>query len=584
MKSKFLLVPLLLLAILLVACGGSAAEEPAVDNQELQPVAMATEAPAPTEALAESEPVEEPAPEPEPTDASIEAMATSAPEPTEAPQATQAQAEEEAAEEEPAEEEADDAFEVEIEVEKEVEADEVAPEPTPVDNSFKNYGVNPFVDTSEDHLSTFALDVDTASYSLARRYVQGGNLPPQEAVRVEEFVNYFDQGYNPPADSAFSIYADGAPSPFHHDGTHFLRVGIQGYDVPADERKPASLTFVIDVSGSMDQENRLGLVQESLRLLVQQLNPSDSVAIVVYGSEARMVLPPTSGEDPNTILKAIYALQPEGSTNAEAGLQLGYKIANQAFLPNGINRVILCSDGVANVGATGPDGILDSIRRYADAGITMTSIGVGMGNFNDVMMEQLANDGDGFYAYVDTLDEAERVFVDELTATLQTIALDSKVQVDFNSDVVERYRLIGYENRDVADEDFRNNEVDAGEIGAGHTATAIYAIQLVPEASGRVATVQLRWEDPDTHKVAEIAGDLNTSDLGTSFEQMAAHYQLSVVVSQYAEALRGSPWARDITLDELVVRSERIAAQLDDLDVAEFAELVDDASRMRGGQ
>lgn len=567
MKSKFLLVPLFVLAMLLVACGGSAPQEPTSQDQEPLPAPAATaqqevevEKEVVIEQPAESEPVEEPAPEPEPT---------------------YAPAEEEAAEEEPAEEEAaDDAFEVEVEE----EVEEVAPEPTPVDNSFKDYGVNPFVDTSEDHLSTFALDVDTASYSVARRYVQGGSLPPQEAVRVEEFVNYFDQGYNPPADSAFSIYADGAPSPFHRDGTHFLRVGIQGYDVPADERKPASLTFVIDVSGSMDRENRLGLVQESLRLLVQQLGPSDSVAIVVYGSEARMVLPPTSGEDPNTILKAIYALQPEGSTNAEAGLQLGYKIANQAFLPDGINRVILCSDGVANVGATGPDGILESIRRYADAGITMTSIGVGMGNFNDVMMEQLANDGDGFYAYVDTLDEAERVFVDDLTATLQTIALDSKVQVDFNADVVERYRLIGYENRDVADEDFRNNEVDAGEIGAGHTATAIYAIQLVPDATGRVATVQLRWEDPDTHEVAELAGDLNTSDLGTSFEQMAAHYQLSVVVAQYAELLRGSPWAENITLDDLVVRSERIAAQLDDLDVAEFAELVDDASRMRGGR
>ncbi len=563
MKSKFLLVTLLTLAMLLVACGG-AAEPQIATSQEPLPAPAATaevqsevEKEVVIEQPVESEPVEEPA---------LELQPTNVPE-----------IEEAAEEEAPVEEEAaDDAFEVEVE--------EVAPEPTPADNSFKDYGVNPFVDTSEDHLSTFALDVDTASYSVARRYVQGGSLPPQEAVRVEEFVNYFDQGYNPPADSAFSIYADGAPSPFHRDGTHFLRVGIQGYEVPAEERKPASLTFVIDVSGSMDRENRLGLVQESLRLLVQQLNPSDSVAIVVYGSEARMVLPPTSGEDPNTILKAIYALQPEGSTNAEAGLQLGYKIANEAFLPDGINRVILCSDGVANVGETGPDGILESIRRYADAGITMTSIGVGMGNFNDVMMEQLANDGDGFYAYVDTLDEAERVFVDDLTATLQTIALDSKVQVDFNADVVERYRLIGYENRDVADEDFRNDEVDAGEIGAGHTATAIYAIQLVPDATGRVATVQLRWEDPDTHEVAELAGDLNTSDLGTSFEQMAAHYQLSVVVSQYAEVLRGSPWAENITLDDLVVRSERIAAQLDDLDVAEFAELVDEASRMRGGR
>ena len=570
MKPKFLMIVSMLLSILLVACGGAqeaAIEQPAATESSIR--VQATQV-----VEKDVEVVEEVEPEPE-------SMSAEEPEEEAAEEEFELEreeADESAASEEAAADEADDAFSEELEVE------EVRPEPTPTDNFFEDYGVNPFVDTSEDNLSTFALDVDTASYSVARRYVQGGNLPPEEAVRVEEFVNYFDQGYNPPSDAAFSIYADGAPSPFHQDGTHFLRVGIQGYDVPADERKAASLTFVIDVSGSMDRENRLGLVKESLRLLVEQLRPSDSVAIVVYGSEARMVLPPTSGEDPETILNAIYSLQPEGSTNAEAGLQLGYKVANEAFLPNGINRVILCSDGVANVGATGPDQILDSIRRYADTGITMTSIGVGMGNFNDVLMEQLANDGDGFYAYVDTIDEAERVFVDDLTSTLQTIALDSKVQVDFNPDVVERYRLIGYENRDVADEDFRNNEVDAGEIGAGHTATAIYAVQLVPDASGRVATVQLRWEDPDTHEVSEIAGDLNTSDLGTSFEQMAAHYQLSVVVAHYAEALRGSPWAEGVTIDELAVRAERIAAQLDDLDVAEFATLVDQASQISGEQ
>ena len=570
MKPKFLIIVSMLLSILLLACGG--AQEAAVEQSAATESSIRVQA---TQVVEKDvEVVEEVEPEPE-------SMSAEEPEEEAAEEEFELEreeADESAASEEAAADEADDAFSEELEVE------EVRPEPTPTDNFFEDYGVNPFVDTSEDNLSTFALDVDTASYSVARRYVQGGNLPPQDAVRVEEFVNYFDQGYNPPSDAAFSIYADGAPSPFHQDGTHFLRVGIQGYDVPADERKPASLTFVIDVSGSMDRENRLGLVKESLRLLVEQLRPSDSVAIVVYGSEARMVLPPTSGEDPETILNAIYSLQPEGSTNAEAGLQLGYKVANEAFLPNGINRVILCSDGVANVGATGPDQILDSIRRYADTGITMTSIGVGMGNFNDVLMEQLANDGDGFYAYVDTIDEAERVFVDDLTSTLQTIALDSKVQVDFNPDVVERYRLIGYENRDVADEDFRNNEVDAGEIGAGHTATAIYAVQLVPDASGRIATVQLRWEDPDTHEVTEIAGDLNTSDLGTSFEQMAPHYQLSVVVAHYAEALRGSPWAEGVTIDELAVRAERIAAQLDDLDVAEFATLVDQASQISGGQ
>ncbi len=224
----------------------------------------------------------------------------------------------------------------------------------PFDNTFQNYGVNPFIDTYADHLSTFALDVDTASYTVARSYVNNGNIPPADAIRVEEFVNYFNQDYAAPPDVAFALYADGAPSPFQRDGTQIIRVGVQGYEVSEAERKPASLTFVIDISGSMAQDGRLELVKQSLQMLVDRLRPSDSVAIVVYGSDARVVLNPTSGEDRATILSAIYGLQPEGATNVEAGLRLGYNIANLAYRPDGINRVILCSDGVANVGATGP--------------------------------------------------------------------------------------------------------------------------------------------------------------------------------------------------------------------------------------
>lgn len=460
-----------------------------------------------------------------------------------------------------------------------------APEPTPpVDNQFADYGVNPFVETTVDTLSTFALDVDTASYSVARRYVMDGMLPPHEAVRVEEFVNYFEQGYKAPTDSAFSIYADGAPSPFQRD-THLLRFGVQGYEVAEADRKPASLTFVIDVSGSMDQENRLGLVKQSLQLLVDRLRPTDSVAIVVYGDTARVVLSPTNGEDRATILDAIYSLRPEGATNAEAGLRLGYQVANQAFLNGGINRVILASDGVANVGLTGPESLVSVIRGYADSGITLTSVGFGMGNFSDVVMEQLANDGDGTYAYVDTLDEAQKLFVDDMTSTLQTIALDAKVQVEFDPAVVSRYRLIGYENRAVADQDFRNNAVDAGEIGAGHTATALYAVQLIPGASGRIATTRLRWEDPESHEVAEISGEFSTANLAPAFEQTTPRYQLAVTVAHYAEVLRQSSWGTEISLGQLAALAERLATQLgDDKEVSEFATLVRRASTLQGGR
>ena len=453
--------------------------------------------------------------------------------------------------------------------------------PTPVDNYFQDYGINPFVDATEDNLSTFALDVDTASYSVARRYVNDGNLPPADAVRVEEFVNYFEMGYPTPPEIAFGIYADGAPSPFTNDGTYLLRIGIQGYQVPESERHSSILTFVIDVSGSMGQENRLGLVQRSLELLVNRLRPDDQVSIVVYGSNARVVLNPTRGDQRSTILDAIYSLYPEDSTNAEAGLRLGYQLALQAFQPGANNRVILCSDGVANVGVTNPDVIMEEVRGYVSEGVYLTTVGFGMGNFNDVLMEQLADNGNGNYAYVDTLDEAQDLFVNDLTATLQVIARDARVQVDFNPDVVARYRLIGYENRAIADQDFRNDSVDAGEIGAGHSATALYAVQFQPGAQGRIATVQLRWEDPTTYEVREINGNINTWDMSPSFASADSRYQVAVLAAQYAETLRQSPYAAGTTFYQIYTLALPLLDTLgEDPDVSEFVSLVGRASQI----
>lgn len=454
--------------------------------------------------------------------------------------------------------------------------------PAPSTNQFEDYGVNPYTASIEDHLSTFALDVDTASYSVMRRYLKDGNLPPADSVRVEEFVNYFYQGYPTPPEIAFGLYADGAPSPFDAPGTYILRFGVQGYQVPEWERKSASLTFVIDVSGSMQMENRLELVKRSLKLLVDRLRPEDSVAIVVYGTAARVVLYPTSGRDADTILNAIYTLQPEGSTNAAAGLRLGYEMAMRAYQPGMTNRVILCSDGVANVGLTGADEILDTVRGYVSEGIYLTTVGFGMGNFNDVLMEQLADDGNGSYAYIDDIDEAQKLFVEDLTSTLQVIARDAKVQVDFNPDVVSYYRLVGYENRAVADEDFRNDSVDAGELGAGHSVTALYAVVLQPGVEGRIATLQLRWEDPDTYEVREINGNFNTWDLAQSFETAAPRYQLAVLAGQFADVLRGSPWAQPTSLSQLYYLSGRLLETLpEDPEVIEFVELVGRAAQIR---
>jgi Ca-activated chloride channel family protein len=447
----------------------------------------------------------------------------------------------------------------------------------PYDMFFQDYGVNPLIDTEDDALSTFALDVDTGSYTIMRNYLRDGNRPPPESVRVEEYVNYFEQGYPfPPFYQAFAISIDGAPFPFTQTERYqMMRIGIQGYDVPEGERAPASLTFVIDVSGSMEMDNRLGLVKRSLELLVEQLRRDDTVSIVVYGSGAQLVLEPTSGANKDAILSAIYSLRPAGSTNAEAGIRLGYRMALNAYMPDGINRLILCSDGVANVGNTEAQVILGEVRSYVEEGVTLTTIGFGMDNYNDTLMEQLADNGNGFYAYVDDMDEARRLFVDEITGTLQTIALDAKVQVDFNPEVVSRYRLVGFENRAIADNDFRDNSVDAGEIGAGHSVTALYEIKLYPGAYGRIATVLLRWEDPASHQVTEMSKDFNVDQLAFDFREADPYFQRAVVVAEYAEILKHSYWAQESSLREVYREAERISEYLyrDDA-MFEFLELI----------
>jgi Ca-activated chloride channel family protein len=457
---------------------------------------------------------------------------------------------------------------------------------------FEHEGVNPFIDTEDDHYSTFAMDVDTASYTIARRYVNEGHLPPKEAVRVEEFVNYFDLAYPGPREDegAFAIHLEGAPSPFGGEGYYLVQVGIQGKRIHVEDRKDAVLTFVIDVSGSMDRENRLHLVKRSLLYLVDQLRPTDKVGIVAYGSRAYYVLRPTYASDKVRILDAIDTLRAGGSTYAEAGLREGYRMAYNAFEEGAINRVILCSDGVANVGRTGPEEILQVIGEYAEEGITLSSIGVGLGNYNDVLMEELADKGNGNYAYVDTIEEARRVFVENLTGTLQVIAKDSKIQVDLNPEVVARYRLLGYENRDVADEDFRNDEVDAGEVGAGHSVTALYEIKFQKGVDptrwvDRALTVHVRYQDPDSDHVHEVAREFWTDEFYRDWRHSSPAFLLTAAVAEYAELLRGSYWAREGSLDQVLALAQIAGTELNEdeaigADVSEFIGLVARAERL----
>ncbi len=440
---------------------------------------------------------------------------------------------------------------------------------------FQDYGTNPFVDASSDNLSTFAVDVDTGSYTLTRSYLNDGILPPPEAVRLEEFVNYFDQDYPLPQQDAFNIVIDAAPTPFSAEHNLVMRVGIQGYDIDPDQRSDALLIFVIDVSGSMDREDRLGSVKVALNTLIDHLRPTDKVGIVVYGSSGRVLLEPTPISQSERIRSAIAALQPDGSTNAEEGLRLAYQMATAHFVPDRINRLILCSDGVANVGATGPEAILETVRQQARDGITLTTVGFGMGNYNDVLMEQLADDGDGQYFYVDSQDEAERIFVERLTGVLQTIAHNAKIQVEFNPEAVTYYRLMGYENRDVADEDFRNDAVDAGEIGAGHSVTALYEVVPAEGAQGSLATVRLRWEDPETGSVTEIERSVTMDEVLGSFEQAPARFRLDVAVAAFADNLGQGAWVQSAHLEEIWTIANQVSIELpDDADIREFANLV----------
>ena len=446
--------------------------------------------------------------------------------------------------------------------------------------------------TKDDPLSTFALDVDTASYAVARRFVQDGYLPHPDAVRVEEFVNYFFQGYEPPEEHAFAIHIDGSPSPFGGSNQWLMRVGVQGRIVKPEDRKDVSLVFLIDVSTSMDQPNRLGLVKRSLRLLVEQLRPTDQVAIVAFNSRAFVLLEPTGGDQKQRIIDAIFDLQAGGSTNVAQALLVGYHKALEMERPGRIPRILLLSDGVATGGRPEmglPKTLAEIAEEQARSGIPLSTVGVGMGDFNDIVMEQLAINGNGTYAYVDTLVEARRVFVEQLTSALEVIAKDAKLQVVFNPDVVRRYRLIGYENRDLADEKFRSEIVEAsegGEIGADLSVTALYELELAEGADGTVATVHVRYEDPDLGKVLEISRVFPRSAFSEKFVDASPRLQLAAAVAEYAEILRASYWAQGGNLSNLATLSQRVRRLLpQDPDVAEFAELVTRAENIksRGG-
>ncbi len=464
-------------------------------------------------------------------------------------------------------------------------------------NTFEDYGVNPFVNTAEDPASTFALDVDTASYVVARNYLRGGALPPPAAVRTEEFVNYFDGGYEPVPDE-FVIDTEAAPSPFAPDGYVLLRVGVQAPVVLADVVFPQSVIVVMDRSGSMgetagyggEQLERIRLAHQAVGLLLDGLSDGVRVGIVSYDDVVDTVVEPTdvAGNRDRIMQLVRDEVYPRGSTNAEAGLVSGYDMALREADAGRTVLVILLSDGVANVGATRTEEILEGIGERGDIGLS--TVGVGLGPFNDVLMEQLANTADGTYHYIDSFEEARRIFAENLESLLSLAARDAKIQVVFNPDTVRSYRLLGFENRDVADEDFRDNTVDAGEVGLGQSATALYELEL-EEPGGEsgdpswLATATLRYERVRRGSITEIEESITEADIIASFAAAAAHFRLAAVVAEFAEVLRGSPFVDDGDAGMSVLATEAAAvaeALSGNPEAAELTRLIDAARRARG--
>ncbi len=437
----------------------------------------------------------------------------------------------------------------EITVKKEVKKGDVDEDRGRNTEDFRNYGVNPLTKTSDDRFSTFSIDVDTASYAIARKKINAGYLPPVASVRVEEFLNYFQYDYPSPEEGAFSVHMEGAPSPFTAKSGHYImRVGVQGKRISRAMRKPVHLTFLVDVSGSMSAADKLPLAQRALNILVDNLKSGDTVALSTYAGHTAEILQPTGVDQKAKIKSAIEQLRSGGGTGMSSGMESAYKSAMKNFQKSHVNRVIILSDGDANIGPKSHEAILSRIKHFADEGITLSTIGLGMGNYKDTMMEQLANKGNGNYYYIDSAKEAKKIFGSQLDGTLQVIAKDVKIQVEFDAEKVEEYRLIGYENRDIADEDFRNDRVDAGEIGAGHSVSALYELKLKKGSEGKLAVVRIRAKKPDGDKASELAFDLMRSNLRNKLSGASKDFQFQIGVAEFAEVLRKSPYAEGLSL------------------------------------
>jgi len=469
--------------------------------------------------------------------------------------------------------------------------------------SYANVVENNFKAVTNDPLSTFSIDVDAASYTNSRRYINQGNLPPADAVRIEEFINYFSYDYPQPKDkNPFSITTEVGKCPWNTDH-QLVHVGLQGKRIPFNKIDNINLVFLVDVSGSMSASNKLPLLKKSLTALTKQLRDKDRVAIVVYAGAAGVVLPSTSGRDKETIINSLNQLQSGGSTAGGAGIKLAYKIAEENFIQNGINRIILATDGDFNIGASSDGEMTKLIEKKRDLGISITNLGFGMGNYKDSKMETIADHGNGNYFYIDSFTEARKVLVDELDGTLYTIAKDVKLQIEFNPEFVKGYRLVGYENRMLNKEDFNNDKKDAGELGAGHTVTALY--EIIPAGStesiegidelkyqqttktknisNEMLTVKFRYKRPN-----ESVSNLIVKTLEPTTQKTTSNnFNFSNAVAQFGMILRGSKYKGTSTykstleLAKTAIGEDNNGHRNEFLKLVRSAKLIDDSIGMK---
>jgi Ca-activated chloride channel family protein len=455
-----------------------------------------------------------------------------------------------------------------------------APMPMPqpeVRDRFEHTKPNPVKLVKDEPVSTFSADVDTASYAIVRKYLTDGTLPPRDAVRIEEMVNYFDYHYALPENRSqpFRPTVEVYPTPWN-PGTELVHIGIKGFDIPHAQRPAANLVFLLDVSGSMDEPNKLPLVKKALHLLVNELGEHDRVSIVVYAGAAGTVLEPTPGSEKGKINAAIDNLTPGGSTAGAEGIRQAYQLAESSFVKDGVNRVILATDGDFNVGITDPNQLEDFIAHERESGVTLTCLGFGMGNYNDALMQKLAQKGNGNAAYIDTLNEARKVLVDEIGGTLFMIAKDVKFQIEFNPMRVSEYRLIGYETRLLNREDFNNDKVDAGDIGSGHTVTALY--EIVPAGSnahlidplrygqgsapeptsahgsnsGEIAFLRLRYKLPNEDQSRLIERPITDQDKLEDVARAPEDIRFAAAVAGFSQLLRGDPYLKNFGFKDVI--------------------------------